>query len=234
MKKMKLYYGLTTLFLLILLIAIFSLQTFCFERKEMNLPVFFLILIMLSNPIKNLFCVRQKIVKNPIYHGLWWISSIYLFTKTIASTLLFFMDGKIATRTLFYGVDTLVLICLFIGLNISGLFLKKEEIMGEKNSITFIYIGLLLFLLPSLIQEIHVFTKSLAFSFGNLKDSMIEILYLLAYLYLLNNARNLYKASDLRKKAFIMAILSIFLVNIPTLMSSIYLLFNSEQFLLND
>ena len=64
MKKMKLYYGLTTLFLLILLIAIFGLQTFCFERKEMNLPVFFLILIMLSNPIKNLFCVRQKIVKN--------------------------------------------------------------------------------------------------------------------------------------------------------------------------
>ena len=234
MKKMKLYYGLTTLFLLILLIAIFGLQTFCFERKEMNLPVLFLILIMLSNPIKNLFCVRQKIVKNSIYHGLWWISSIYLFTKTIASILLFFMDGKIATRTLFYGVDTLVLICLFIGLNISGLFLKKEESMEEKNSITFIYIGLLLFLLPSLIQEIHVFTKSLAFSFGNLKDSMIEILYLLAYLYLLNNARNLYKASDLRKKAFIMAILSIFLVNIPTLMSSIYLLFNSEQFLLND
>lgn len=234
MKKMKLYYGLTTLFLLILLIAIFSLQTFCFERKEMNLPVFFLILIMLSNPIKNLFCVRQKIVKNPIYHGLWWISSIYLFTKTLASILLFFMEGKIATRNLFYGVDTLLLVCLFIGLNISGLFLKKEEIIEEKNSITFIYIGLLLFLLPSLIQEIHVFTKSLAFSFGNLKDSMIEILYLLAYLYLLNNARNLYKASDLRKKAFIMAILSIFLVNIPTLMSSIYLLFNSEQFLLND
>lgn len=234
MKKMKLYYGLTTLFLLILLIAIFGLQTICFERKEMNLPVFFLILIMLSNPIKNLFCVRQKIVKNPIYHGLWWISSIYLFTKTLASILLFFMDGKIATRNLFYGVDALVLVCLFIGLNISGLFLKKEEIIEEKNSITFIYIGLLLFLLPSLIQEIHVFTKSLAFSFGNLKDSMIEILYLLAYLYLLNNARNLYKASDLRKKAFIMAILSIFLVNIPTLMSSIYLLFNSEQFLLND
>ena len=234
MKKMKLYYGLTTLFLLILIIAIFSLQTLCFERKEINLPVFFLLLLMLSNPIKNLFCVRKKIVINPIYHGLWWLSSMYLFTKTIACILLFFMEGQIASKNLFYDLDTLILLVLFILLNISSFFLKKEEIIGAKNSIIFIYIGLLLFLLPSLIQEIHFFTKSLSFAFGNLKESIVEIVYILAYFYLLNNCRNLYTSSDLRKKAFIMGILSFFLVNIPTLISSIYILFNSEQFLLND
>ena len=79
MKKMKLYYGLTTLFLLILLIAIFGLQTFCFERKEMNLPVLFLILIMLSNPIKNLFCVRQKIVKNSVENLLFFLYKKFFY-----------------------------------------------------------------------------------------------------------------------------------------------------------
>ena len=233
--KNKLYFVLSTGGILVTLLFLFYFSTFCLNDNRLSGVNFCIAFLMLTNPIVNLFQVREKMVRSYFYHISLNLICLYLLCKTIASIITFYVSGGNAANNLFHNVDIVVVLGLLLGLFILSFFLKKEEIEGSYNKLIYLYVSLLFLGIIPLFKE--MFAVSIFTDFFEMSQFDITLrisLLFLVFLYLLNSARSIYKASELRTKAFIFLIYSFFTGNILTIFGSFYLFIYAEQFLVND
>lgn len=233
--KNKLYFVLSTGGILVTLLFLFYFSTFCLNDNRLSGVNFCIVFLMITNPIVNLFRVREKMVKSYFYHIFLNLICLYLLCKSIASIITFYVSGGNAANNLFHNVDIVVVLGLLLVLFILSFFLKKEEIEGNKHKLVWLYIGLLFLGIIPLFREmfaISFFTN--LFEMSSLDTSLRILLLFLVFLYLLNYARSIYRASELRTKAFIFLLYSFFTGNILTIFGSFYLFIYAEQFLIND
>ena len=233
--KNKLYFVLSTGGILVTLLFLFYFSTFCLNDNRLSGVNFCIAFLMITNPIVNLFRVREKMVKSYFYHISLNLICLYLLCKTIASIITFYVSGSNAANNLFHNIDIVIVLGLLLGLFILSFFLKKEEIEGSYNKLIYLYVSLLFLGIIPLFKE--MFAVSIFTNFFEMSQFDITLrisLLFLVFLYLLNSARSIYKASELRTKAFIFLIYSFFTGNILTIFGSFYLFIYAEQFLVND
>ena len=233
--KNKLYFVLSTGGILVTLLFLFYFSTFCLNDNRLSGGNFCIAFLMITNPIVNLFQVREKMVRIYFYHISLNLICLYLLCKTIASIITFYVSGGNAANNLFHNIDIVIVLGLLLGLFILSFFLKKEEIEGSYNKLIYLYVSLLFLGIIPLFKE--MFAVSIFTNFFEMSQFDITLrisLLFLVFLYLLNSARSIYKASELRTKAFIFLIYSFFTGNILTIFGSFYLFIYAEQFLVND
>ena len=233
--KNKLYFVLSTGGILVTLLFLFYFSTFCLNDNRLSGVNFCIAFLMITNPIVNLFRVKEKMVKSVFYHISLNLICLYLLCKTIASIITFYVSGGNAANNLFHNIDIVIVLGLLLGLFILSFFLKKEEIEGSYNKLIYLYVSLLFLGIIPLFKE--MFAVSIFTNFFEMSQFDITLrisLLFLVFLYLLNSARSIYKASELRTKAFIFLIYSFFTGNILTIFGSFYLFIYAEQFLVND
>ena len=233
--KNKLYFVLSTGGILVTLLFLFYFSTFCLNDNRLSGVNFCIVFLMITNPIVNLFRVREKMVKSYFYHISLNLICLYLLCKSIASIITFYVSGGNAANNLFHNVDIVIVLGLLLGLFILSFFLKKEEIEGSYNKLIYLYVSLLFLGIIPLFKE--MFAVSIFTNFFEMSQFDITFrisLLFLVFLYLLNSARSIYKASELRTKAFIFLLYSFFTGNILTIFGSFYLFIYAEQFLVND
>ena len=233
--KNKLYFVLSTGGILVTLLFLFYFSTFCLNDNRLSGVNFCIVFLMITNPIVNLFQVREKMVRIYFYHISLNLICLYLLCKTIASIITFYVSGGNAANNLFHNIDIVIVLGLLLGLFILSFFLKKEEIEGSYNKLIYLYVSLLFLGIIPLFKE--MFAVSIFTNFFEMSQFDITLrisLLFLVFLYLLNSARSIYKASELRTKAFIFLIYSFFTGNILTIFGSFYLFIYAEQFLIND
>ena len=233
--KNKLYFVLSTGGILVTLLFLFYFSTFCLNDNRLSGVNFCIVFLMITNPIVNLFQVREKMVRSYFYHISLNLICLYLLCKTIASIITFYVSGGNAANNLFHNIDIVIVLGLLLGLFILSFFLKKEEIEGSYNKLIYLYVSLLFLGIIPLFKE--MFAVSIFTNFFEMSQFDITLrisLLFLVFLYLLNSARSIYKASELRTKAFIFLIYSFFTGNILTIFGSFYLFIYAEQFLVND
>ncbi len=233
--KNKLYVVFTMSIVLLTLSVLFYFSTFCLQDNRLSGVNICIAFLMLSNPIINLFRVKEKVVKNIFYYIFLNLNCFYLLTKGIASIISFYLYNSNIANNLFHNIDIVIMAGLLLLLSIFSFFIKKEEVEGNKNKLVVLYIGLLFFGIIPLFKEmfaVSFFTN--LFSMSQLNMTVKLSLLLVVFLYLLNYAKSMYKASELRTKACVFLIYSIFTFNILTIFGSFYLFLYAEQFLIND
>lgn len=233
--KNKLYFVLSTMIVLVTLFVLFYFSTFCLSDNRLSGVNFCIVFLMISNPIVNLFRVKEKMVKSIFYHISLNLICLYLLCKAIASIITFYIFDGNAANNLFHNIDIVIILGLLLGLFLLSFFLKKENIEGSHDKLVYLYVGLLFFGIIPLFKEmfaVSFFTN--LFEMSSLDTSLRLLFLFLVFLFLLNAARSIYKASELRTKAFIFLFYSFFTGNILTIFGSFYLFIYVEQFLIND
>ena len=233
--KNRLYFVLSTMIVLITVLVLFYFSTFCLSDNRLSGVNFCLAFLMISNPIVNLFRVKEKMVKSITYHISLALLCLYLLCKAIASIITFYISGGNAANNLFHNIDIVIVLGLLLVLVILAFFLKKEKIVGDEHKLVYLYIGLLFLGIIPLFKEmfaVSFFTN--LFEMSSLDTSLRILLLFLVFLYLLNSARSIYRSSELRTKAVVLLLYSFFTGNILTIFGSFYLFIYAEQFLLND
>lgn len=233
--KNRLYFVLSTMIVLITVLVLFYFSTFCLSDNRLSGVNFCLAFLMISNPIVNLFRVKEEMVKSVTYHISLSLLCLYLLCKAIASIITFYISGGNAANNLFHNIDIVIVLGLLLVLIILAFFLKKEKIVGDEHKLVYLYIGLLFLGIIPLFKEmfaVSFFTN--LFEMSSLDTSLRILLLFLVFLYLLNSARSIYRSSELRTKAVVLLLYSFFTGNILTIFGSFYLFIYAEQFLLND
>ncbi len=218
----KLLNFISTISCIIAIVLLYSFITIT-EGFYFNGSIVLLFLLMLLNPIANIFRLNKKIISNPIFHIFVIGSTTYTSYLLINSIMSYINNSKgvvdktIAlniSRLFFYDKLIYILIVIFISLIIPFLF-KKEKVKSDKdNSIIMLLIILMTSVIPLISRGIGTMgILSVAFN-------ITQIIFTIIVLFKL---RNLNTASELQKYYLILILTSLISLNPISLVLSAYM-----------
>ena len=225
----KLLNFISTISCIIAIVLLYSFITIT-EGFYFNGSIVLLFLLMLLNPIANIFRLNKKIICNPIFHIFVIGSTTYTSYLLINSIMLYINNSKgvvdktIAlntSRLFFYDKLIYILIVIFISLIISFLF-KKEKVKSDKdNSIMMLLIILITSIVPLISKGIG--TMGIISAGFNITQVIFTIIILF-------KLRSLNTASELQKYYFILMLTSLVSLNPISLVLSAYMYIQLDTF----
>jgi len=214
----------------ILLVQIFIVIT---DSYYFNGYIVLIFLLMLLNPIANLFRLNKKRINNPIYHliviGLTsYISASSISSLRIYNQFLFFdKDNSLAINNALgcFGERFLyIMIALILTLLISFIF-KKENVKTEKDkSKLILFIILITSIIPLLSNRIWTM---------NLISAGFNIAQVIFVMIIFFKLRYLNTSSELQKYYLILMFTSLVSLNPISLVLSSYIFIQLDTFGLN-
>ena len=217
----------TRFFLIAMLIILYLLNYYVLGNDLFSFPTILMVLALISIPIHNLFRLKQKIVLSSFYYIALILLSSYVISKSIAAIILW--SNKIVVSSFFNGIDIILISIFFLLVDIASIFLKKEEIIGNKQKESLLISGISL---ASLIAFGLNYPKTSIFIEPT--KMVIWAFSLLFSLFLLLNSHSIYNSSKLRLKIGILCLLSLYEQVFILVFLCIYLLIYADQFLLSE
>lgn len=214
------------------IIAILLVQSFIAitDSYYFNGYIVLIFLLMLLNPIANLFRLNKKRINNPIYHLIVFCLTSYISASSISSLriynqfLFFDKDSSLAINNALgcFGERFLyIMIALLLTLLISFMF-KKEVIKTEKDkSKLMLFIILITSLLPLLSNRIWSM---------NLINAGFNIAQVIFTIIIFFKLRYINTSSELRKYYLILMLTSLISLNPISLVLSAYIFIQLDTF----
>ena len=214
------------------IIAILLVQSFIAitDSYYFNGYIVLIFLLMLLNPIANLFRLNKKRINNPIYHLIVFCLTSYISASSISSLriynqfLFFDKDNSLAINNALgcFGERFLyIMIVLLLTLLISFMF-KKEIIKTEKDkSKLMLFIILITSLLPLLSNRIWSM---------NLINAGFNIAQVIFTIIIFFKLRYINTSSELRKYYLILMLTSLISLNPISLVLSAYIFIQLDTF----
>lgn len=207
---------------------------YCFiqvtDNNYFNGYTLLIILLMLLNPLSNIFKLNQKIIINPLYHLLTITFTSYMSYISLMSILIYIRhlkgtsDNSMALNNSTYYFNTkFIYFCISIlFLIFLQLILKKQKIKTEKDKSKFmILIIFITFLMPIMLGN---------FWRMNLLSAGFNIAGLVFSIMVFFKLKKINTSNELRGYYIILIISSIFSINPITLVISIYLFLQVDKF----
>lgn len=214
------------------IIAILLVQSFIAitDSYYFNGYIVLIFLLMLLNPIANLFRLNKKRINNPIYHLIVFCLTSYISASSISSLriynqfLFFDKDNSLAINNALgcFGERFLyIMIALLLTLLISFMF-KKEIIKTEKDkSKLMLFIILITSLLPLLSNRIWTM---------NLINAGFNIAQVIFTIIIFFKLRYINTSSELQKYYLILMLTSLISLNPISLVLSAYIFIQLDTF----
>ena len=214
------------------IIAILLVQSFIAitDSYYFNGYIVLIFLLMLLNPIANLFRLNKKRINNPIYHLIVFCLTSYISASSISSLriynqfLFFDKDNSLAINNALgcFGERFLyIMIALLLTLLISFMF-KKEIIKTEKDkSKLMLFIILITSLLPLLSNRIWSM---------NLINAGFNIAQVIFTIIIFFKLRYINTSSELQKYYLILMLTSLISLNPISLVLSAYIFIQLDTF----
>lgn len=214
------------------IIAILLVQSFIAitDSYYFNGYIVLIFLLMLLNPIANLFRLNKKRINNPIYHLIVFCLTSYISASSISSLriynqfLFFDKDNSLAINNALgcFGERFLyIMIALLLTLLISFIF-KKEIIKTEKDkSKLMLFIILITSLLPLLSNRIWSM---------NLINAGFNIAQVIFTIIIFFKLRYINTSSELQKYYLILMLTSLISLNPISLVLSAYIFIQLDTF----
>ena len=214
------------------IIAILLVQSFIAitDSYYFNGYIVLIFLLMLLNPIANLFRLNKKRINNPIYHLIVFCLTSYISASSISSLriynqfLFFDKDNSLAINNALgcFGERFLyIMIALLLTLLISFMF-KKEIIKTEKDkSKLMLFIILITSLLPLLSNRIWSM---------NLINAGFNIAQVIFTIIIFFKLRYVNTSSELQKYYLILMLTSLISLNPISLVLSAYIFIQLDTF----
>ena len=214
------------------IIAILLVQSFIAitDSYYFNGYIVLIFLLMLLNPIANLFRLNKKRINNPIYHLIVFCLTSYISASSISSLriynqfLFFDKDNSLAINNALgcFGERFLyIMIALLLTLLISFIF-KKEIIKTEKDkSKLMLFIILITSLLPLLSNRIWSM---------NLINAGFNIAQVIFTIVIFFKLRYINTSSELQKYYLILMLTSLISLNPISLVLSAYIFIQLDTF----
>lgn len=211
----------------ILLVQSFIVITYSYYFNGYIVLIF---LLMLLNPIANLFRLNKKRINNPIYHLIVFCLTSYISASSISSLriynqfLFFDKDNSLAINNALgcFGERFIyIMIALLLTLLISFMF-KKEIIKTEKDkSKLMLFIILITSLLPLLSNRIWSM---------NLINAGFNIAQVIFTIIIFFKLRYINTSSELQKYYLILMLTSLISLNPISLVLSAYIFIQLDTF----
>lgn len=214
------------------IIAILLVQSFITitDSYYFNGYIVLIFLLMLLNPIANLFRLNKKRINNPIYHLIVFCLTSYISASSISSLriynqfLFFDKDNSLAINNALgcFGERFLyIMIALLLTLLISFMF-KKEIIKTEKNkSKLMLFIILITSLLPLLSNGIW------SMNLINAGFNIAQVIFVIIIFFKLRYTNT---SSELQKYYLILMLTSLISLNPISLVLSAYIFIQLDTF----
>lgn len=223
---------LSTISCVITIVLLYSFITIT-DSFYFNGCIVLLFLLMLLNPIANIFRLNKKIISNPIFHIFVIGSTTYTSYLLMNSIMLYINSSKDVvskttalntSRLFFYDKLIYILIAIFISLVITFLF-KKEKIKSNKdNSIVMLLIILMTSVVPFISKGIW------SMSIISASFNITQVIFAIIIFFKL---RSLNTKSELQKYYFILMLTSLVSLNPISLVLSAYMYVQLDTFGLN-
>lgn len=214
------------------IIAILLVQSFIAitDSYYFNGYIVLIFLLMLLNPIANLFRLNKKRINNPIYHLIVFCLTSYISASSISSLriynqfLFFDKDNSLAINNALgcFGERFLyIMIALLLTLLISFMF-KKEIIKTEKDkSKLMLFIILITSLLPLLSNGIW------SMNLINAGFNIAQVIFVIIIFFKLRYTNT---SSELQKYYLILMLTSLISLNPISLVLSAYIFIQLDTF----
>lgn len=207
---------------------------YCFiqvtDNNYFNGYTILIILLMLLNPMINIFRLNKKIVTNPLYHLFTIIFTSYMSCISLKSLLIYnqYLNGSpnnsmalnnainyFNIKFIYFGISILLLLLL-------QLLLKKQEIKTSRDkSPMMIIIISITFLIPIILGNIwRMNLLSAGFNIAGLIFSVIVFFKL----------KKVNTSNELRGYYLVLSVTSIFSINPVALVISIFLFVQLDKF----
>lgn len=216
-------------FFVSVILFLFSTLNGLIEGATFSISQIIMLLLLVSNPVSNIFKIKKKEINNNVYYILYLIILLFMFYVSCYTIYIYLQPDPLGTNeyinqaSLFFSNNVIYVLSSLLFINIISLALKKNIIIKKTDKHK-----LMLFLIGT--SCLFPLLNGFIFMHINIALSIAISIFSFIMIYLHDH---LHTASELRKIYFILGALCLYIGNLFALYFVVIIYLQLDDFGLN-